>query len=233
MKLTCYILDDEPLAIRVLQKYVEASPVLQYAGSSTNPLTALQELQQKPVDLLFLDINMPELRGTELARLLKPTPLFIFTTAYTEFAAEGFELDAVDYLVKPISEARFSVAVQKAIRNWHAPAPGFPPAQEQHEFLSFRADRRQYRIPLSEINYMMAMGDYTRIFTASENYMCKQTLTAIMEQLPASLFRQIHRSYAVAIRKVRFIEGNQVGIEDQLLPIGKNYRDSVVEWWGD
>ncbi len=232
MKFTCFILDDEPLAIRVLQKYVEASPVLQFAGSSTNPLAALVQLQQQPVDLLFLDINMPELRGTELARLLKPAPLFIFTTAYTEFAAEGFELDAVDYLVKPISEARFAVAVQKAMRHWQAPASGVQQAHELQEFLSFRADRRQYRIPLEEISYMMAMGDYTRIFTPSENYMCKQTLTAMMEQLPAASFRQIHRSYAVAIRKVRFIEGNQVGIEDQLLPIGKNYRDEVDEWWG-
>ena len=227
MKLTCYILDDEPLAIRILQKHVEASPILQLTGQSTNPVAAMQELQFRPVDLLFLDINMPELKGTDLARMLKPAPLFIFTTAYPEFAAEGFELDAVDYLVKPISQARFAVAVQKVMRHLQAPAPADEPG-----YLSFRADRRQYRIPHQEILFLQAMGDYTRIFTAGENYMCKQTLTAMMEQLPAVLFRQIHRSYAVAIKKVRFIEGNQVGIEDQLLPIGKNYRDEVEEWWG-
>lgn len=221
MKTSCFIVDDEPLAIKILEKYVQQTPSLQLKGSSTEPLEALIKLQSESIDLLFLDINMPELSGISLARVLEQPPLLVFTTAYPEFAVEGFELEALDYLVKPISFERFLKAVHKATARLDTKA--------EPTHLAVKADRRLYNIRLYDILYIEAYGDYIKIYTKDQVIIPKETLNNIELQLPASQFLRVHRSYLVALDKIEFLEGNLIQIGKIKIPVGQSYRDELLE----
>lgn len=221
MKFTCFIVDDEPLAVRVLEKYVLQTATLHLAGTATNALEASSYLQKQHVDLLFLDINMPELSGISLARTLVHPPLIVFTTAYPEFAVEGFELEALDYLVKPFSLERFLKSVNKAINrleNNHLPT-----------HLVVKADRRLYHIRLHDIQFLEAYGDYVKIYTSDQMIMPKETLNNIANRLPSEKFMQVHRSYLVATDWIEFVEGNFLQIGKHKIPVGQSFREILLE----
>lgn len=224
MNISCIIIDDEPLAIKILEKYIAAIPYLQLKQSFGNPLEAMRYLQKEPIDLIFLDINMPELSGISLVKTLLHPPLVIFTTAFPEHAVEGFELAAVDYLVKPFSKERCLKAIHKAgLQLGHSL---HPPSHGNH--LTIKADKKIYRIPFEEILLCQAYGDYVKIITTDKQLLPKTTLANLSQQLPESLFLRVHRSYLVAWNKVNYLEGNQLKIGQLLVPIGQQYREAVL-----
>lgn len=230
MKLTCLVVDDEPLALRVLEKYIGSTPFLELRASFTNPLEAMAFLQGQAVDLLFLDINMPELSGLSLVRALAQPPAVIFTTAYPEFAVEGFELDAADYLVKPFSRERFLKAVAKASLLIEARrAPGSAPSEKNAaDHLLVRADRKLYRVRFEHIRYLQAYGDYVKIATSEQTLAPKEKLSTLEQQLPTALFQRVHRSFIVNLDQIEYLEGNHLRVAGQLIPVAAGYREELM-----
>ncbi|MBS1660991.1 MAG: response regulator transcription factor [Bacteroidetes bacterium] len=232
MKLKCLIVDDEPPAIRILKSYVGNMDQLELVGSCFNALEAMQVLKQHPVDLIFLDIKMPRLLGTEFIRTLRNPPKVIFTTAYKDYALEGFELDAVDYLLKPFSFERFIRAVNKVGNEETAAPETTPPIPEINSaasaFLYFRVDRKMVRVELDEIVYIESLKDYSRIIRAAQKpLVMKKSISSIEEMLPDHQFIRIHRSFIVSIPKVTAYTQHDIEIGGQEIPIGKNYRHQL------
>lgn len=223
--MTCVIIDDEPLAIKVLEKYLGDMPDYRLLKTFTQPLDAATFLRKQSVDLLFLDINMPDLNGLSLLRTLDSPPLTILTTAYPEYGAESYEFDVVDYLLKPISLERFLKALGKAEnRRTKAPSIGDPGT------LTVKADRKIYRIPHEDIYYLQAYGDYVRIITAQQNYLPKTTLSELENRLPQPAFFRVHRTYLVNRQHVSYLEGNHLQVGEDQIPVSKAYRESVLQW---
>jgi len=225
MKLRCLIVDDEPPALTILRSFIGHAEQLELAGSCSNALDAMQFLQQQPVDLIFLDINMPRLLGTEFVRTLRHPPKIIFTTAHKDYALEGFELDAVDFLLKPFSFERFLRAVNK-LMDGAAPST---PEKKAEPFLYFRVDRKMVKVQLEEIVYIESLKDYSRIVLAGgKALVMKKPISVIEEMLPAHLFLRIHRSFIIAINRVTAFTQNDVEINGQEIPIGKLYRHQLA-----
>lgn len=220
------IVDDEHLAVRVLEKYVTANPLLQLEASFTAPLEAFAYLQKQQIDLILLDINMPELSGLALIRSLARPPKVIFTTAYPEYAVEGFEVEAVDYLVKPIAPERFLKAVEKAHRL--QPTTTVNGAEEPRHLL-IKADRKIYRLPLEELLYLQAYGDYVKIVCQDKTITPKEKLSNLEQLLPEQNFLKIHRSYIIALDKVEYMEGNLVFINGQSIPVAQVNRELLLQ----
>ena len=236
MKLRCLLVDDEPPALEVLGTYVREMAHLELVGTCNNALEAFGILQQQPVDLLFLDIKMPKMLGTDFLRSLRHPPQVIFTTAYREYAYEGFELDAVDYLLKPVSLERFLKAVAKAGRpdSSSVPAPPEPahPANPD-AFLYFRIDRKMVKVVLNTILYIEGLKDYVKIHTATgPPLVVKQTINGLEEKLSESNFLRIHRSFIVALDKIRTYDTRHIEVANQELPIGRLFRPKVEEALG-
>ncbi|WP_421799505.1 LytR/AlgR family response regulator transcription factor [Haliscomenobacter sp.] len=227
----CLIVDDEPQARVVLRRHVEALDMLELKGECPNALAAFQFLQQQEVDLLFLDVQMPKVSGLELLRSLQQPPKVIFTTAFREHAAEAYELDVVDYLLKPIAFDRFLRAIQKAFR--HVPLPASEDAEAspgQAPFLYFRADRRMIKVFLHEISYIESLKDYVRIATTKgESIITKQSISGLESTLPAHRFFRIHRSFIVNLQHVQAFNATEVEIQEQKLPVGRLYRAAWME----
>ncbi|MCB0596411.1 MAG: response regulator transcription factor [Lewinellaceae bacterium] len=223
MVLSCYIIDDEPPAIKVLERYIGQTPQLRLLGSATDAILGMQAVQELHPRLLFLDINMPKLSGIGLVKALAEPPAVIFTTAYPEYALEGFELEAVDYLLKPISFERFLKAVNKSQR-----LPAVPEAPKTPAVLLLQADRKLYRVPLEEILYLQAYGDYVKVHAAGQLYVPKTTLNQLEEELPAGAFFRIHRSYLVSLARIQYLEGNFVVIGEDKIPVGRSYREGLL-----
>ena len=231
-KIICLAVDDEPPALEVLKKYITSVPNLQMAGTCADALEALTMLQQHTIDLLFLDIQMPQLFGTDLVRTLKNPPKIIFTTAFRKFAVEGFELDAVDYLLKPISFERFLKAVNKVMSlNLEVADSGFHGAasiNETHDsFISLRADRKNLKVALNDILYIESLRDYIKVVTSTKTIVTKQSISTIEDLLPKNNFLRIHRSFIVAIDKIESYTNELIGIARQELPISRMYRHEV------
>jgi DNA-binding LytR/AlgR family response regulator len=226
--LRCIAVDDEPLSLRVIEKYVADLPQLQLLATCANAFEAMEALRRSPVDLLFLDINMPKLSGVSLLRSLERQPLVIFTTAYPEFAVEGFELEAVDYLLKPFSLERFIKAVNRATDRLAAAAT------ETHrpEFLLVKSDKKLYKVDFQDIIYLEAYGDYVKIFTKEKMLLTKERLSVVEQQLLPEQFARIHRSYIIALSAIDFIEGNQVKIGKEKLPVSENLKEVLLEKLG-
>lgn len=229
MKLRCLLVDDEPPALEILESYVSAVEGLELVGTCPNAVQAFGVLQHQPVDLLFLDIKMPRLLGTDFVRSLRTPPQVIFTTAYREYALDGFELDVVDYLLKPIAFERFLRAVSKVLRT-DAPAPPerepFSPNAEA--FLYFRADRKMVKVLVRDIRYAESVGDYVKIVTATgKPLLVKQTLHAVEAMLPATQFVRIHRSFVVALDKITAYTPTHVEVAGQELPVGRLHQKEV------
>lgn len=231
-KIQCLVIDDEPLAREILKQHVAGVEALALAGTCSNAVEAISFLNEHPVDLLFLDIQMPQLLGTNFIRTLKNPPKVIFTTAYRKYAVEGFELDAVDYILKPISFERFLKAVNKVLQINFKPdqsaAPGKEPAIEQmNSFLYFRADRKMVKVFFRDILYIEALKDYIKIVTGSKTIVTKYVLSTLIEMLPASDFLRIHKSYIVAISKIESYNADCIQIANHELPIGRLYKFDV------
>jgi DNA-binding LytR/AlgR family response regulator len=224
----CLAVDDEPPALDVVTRYISDVPQLRLAGACTNAVQALSILQQNPIDLLFLDIQMPQILGTQFLRTLKNPPKVIFTTAYRKFAVEGFELDAVDYLLKPITFQRFLKAVNK-IMDLPLQETPLPAAKNNSpEFIHIRADRKMLKIAIDDIIYIESLRDYCKIVTPSKKIITRQPISSIENSLPADNFIRIHRSYLVSIRKIESYTNEFVEMAQQQLPIGRMYRLSFL-----
>jgi DNA-binding LytR/AlgR family response regulator len=229
-KIICLAVDDEPPALDVLKKYINAVQHLELAGTCADAIEALTFLQNHPVDLLFLDIQMPQLLGTDLIRTLKKPPKVIFTTAFRKFAVEGFELDAVDYLLKPISFERFLKAVNKVMdTSLQATESNFNSKSHTsiEAFISLRAERKNIKVLLNDILYIESLKDYIKVITANKTIITKQSISSIEEMLPKENFIRIHRSYIVSLNKIESYTNELIGIAKQELPISRMYKLEV------
>lgn len=226
MKLSCYIVDDEPLAIEVLQAHIENLGAIELKGSFQNPVNAFQALHQQPVDLLFLDIQMPTLTGIDLIKSLANPPMVIFTTAYREYALTGFELDVIDYLLKPISFERFLQAIGKVYK-YRAGTAQAHESTADDSILYVQAENRKVKIVLDEILFLESQRDYVKIVTAIRTIVVHEKTSVLEERLRQHGFLRIHRSFIVPISKIESWSVCEVGIGEYVLPIGRTYSSEL------
>jgi DNA-binding LytR/AlgR family response regulator len=228
MPLKCIAIDDEPLALEIIKEYVAQTKGLQLIQTFDDAISGGEFLRNNSIDLLFLDINMPDITGLDLVRSLPGKPLIIFTTAHRKFAVEGFELDAVDYLLKPISYDRFAKAVNKAIEFNHYRNQA---KKESTESLFVYSEYRIVKISLDDIEYIESLEDYIKIYLVNTRpVMTLMTLKAVLEKLPEDKFKRIHRSYIVAINKVKSILNRKAKLSSAELPISDSYAGFINQW---
>ena len=229
MKIKCIVVDDEPLAQRVLEKYIASLSSLELLKKCNNALEAMSFLHQNKVDLIFLDIKMPELTGIEFLKTLTHPPQIIITTAYSEYALQGYEYSVTDYLLKPFSYERFLKAVNKVIDKKVENNSILPASREPaDDFIFFKADKIDHKILFSEIKYIEGCGNYIKVFTNNKMLMVAETMTTIEKNLPTELFVRTHKSYIVSIKKIDQLEGNVIRIGKSTIPIGNYYRMQVT-----
>ncbi|SIT82314.1 LytR/AlgR family response regulator transcription factor [Pontibacter indicus] len=237
MTIRCLAVDDEPLALDIIESYVSKLPFLQLVKTCSSATEAMQVLQQEQIDLMFLDIEMPELTGIQFLNILKHQPLIIFTTAYPNYALEGFNHDAVDYLLKPIPFDRFLKAVTKAqermLRSSKAPevvvAAPAPQVPEQ-DFMFVKADYKTVRVGFADILWIEGLKDYIIIQTKDQKIITLLSMNKAMEKLPESRFMRVHRSFIVALHKIDSIEKGRIRIGNKEIPIGEVYKDQFLHW---
>lgn len=226
--INCIALDDEPLALEVVKKYISKSPDLHLEAAFADAIEALDYLKKNPSDLLFLDIQMPGLNGIELYKKLLQKPMVIFTTAYIEYAVEGFELDAIDYLLKPFDYDRFQRAVKKAISRFNSSTDENKALKK--EFLYIHSDYKMIKIACEDIIFIEASNDYAKIHTASQSYLTLLSMKAIMEKLPKEQFSRVHRSYIASNVQIAFIQFRKIGMLNGIqLPVGDTYRKEILK----
>ncbi|MCE2788504.1 MAG: LytTR family DNA-binding domain-containing protein [Saprospiraceae bacterium] len=226
------IVDDEPLALEILETLIRQFDQLELVGSCSNAFQANNILQSETVDLIFLDIQMPILSGIDFIKSLEHPPVFIFTTAFPDYALEGFELNAIDYLLKPFSPQRFEKAVHKAMSALQQSREDFTANKEpQDEFFFVKADKKLMKVFYSDILYIEGLKDYVIIRQDKGRIITLQTMKSLEDKLPRDVFRRIHRSYIVNTQKIISIHGNHVEITEagkvKTIPIGKNYKDEL------
>ena len=228
------IVDDEPVAREIILNYCNHLPLLNVTSVCGNAIEAKNILQQQPIDILFLDINMPILNGLELAKTLKNKPQIIFTTAYKEYAVNAFELSVCDYLVKPFSLERFIIAVDKAVEHLKTVSKNILPSPitESDDFVIIKTDGKIYKLQYGEILYAEAKGNYTRVITDKMTLMPVMSLSGLETFLPKTFFIRVHRSFIINKSKLSHIEGNQVFIQKIALPIGSNYKEQFFRALG-
>ncbi|MEM6632347.1 MAG: LytTR family DNA-binding domain-containing protein [Bacteroidota bacterium] len=222
--ISCMVIEDEPLAREILEGFIAQIPELKLVGTCQDALEAFQLLLSLQPDLIFLDIHMPESSGIELLKSLPRPPKVIFTTAYSEYAVEGFELNAVDYLLKPFSFARFQLAVEKVKKGIKGLSR--PPSED---FITLKVDRKWVKIDLSTLLYIQSHGDYVKVHTSDTTWVSKGTLKALLQRLPEDRFIQLHKSYLCALKAIQYMEGNQVKIGADFLPIGAGYKENLLK----
>jgi DNA-binding LytR/AlgR family response regulator len=236
--LNTLIIDDEPLALDVLETYISKMPDLHLVAKCSNALEANEMLRKHDIDLIFLDIQMPQVSGVDFIKALPNPPLFIFTTAYSNYALEGFELNAIDYLLKPISIDRFMKAVNKALEQFELrkredDAEHASPGVDGEDFFFVKADKKLVKVKYNEILYIEGLKDYVIIRMVAGRVVTLQTMKSLEEKLPLHLFKRIHRSYIVSIDKIHAVDGTSVDVFEKgqikQLPIGKNYKDEILE----
>jgi DNA-binding LytR/AlgR family response regulator len=231
MKLSCIIIDDEPMARKLLEEYIGDTDFLQLTGKAENPIKAKELLNNNKADLLFLDINMPKMSGIEFLRSSTELPLTIMTTAYTEYAIEGFEMNVLDYLVKPFSYERFFKACTKAkeyyeLKNRPAENKNDSPVPD---YFFVKCDGRIEKIFYDELVYVEAMLNYVVLHTETRNLIVYLTIKSIAEQLPENVFLKIHKSTIVNINKIKSIEGNEINTGKAKVTISQNLHESVMK----
>lgn len=222
----CIIIDDEPLAQNILKKYIEEHPALELSAVCNDALAAQQVLAAQTLQLIFLDINLPKLSGINFLKTIPHPPPVIFTTAYPEFAVQGFELDAVDYLLKPFSFERFLKAVNKALEKINM-SENSSARERVAPFIFLKADKKVYKVNLEDVLYIESMGDYVKVVTKDGQHIVNDTLKNLLEELPTVQFMQVHKSYIIAKNKIVFFEGNYVKVGNKDIPIGSSYRDEI------
>jgi DNA-binding LytR/AlgR family response regulator len=231
----CLVVDDEPMARDVLRRYIEKVPTLKLAGECSNAIDALILLQNTDIDLIFLDIRMPELLGTDFVKALSNPPKIIFTTAFKEYAIEGYDLDVIDYLLKPVRFERFLKAVNKAFPKRDEQIQNNGAGNERKtgtDFIYLRVDRKLVKIILSDVLYIESARDYVKVITPEKSFITRQTISSVEAMLSGNEFVRIHRSYIVAVNKVKSLTNELVEIGDTELPIGKLYKNNFLKLQG-
>ena len=217
----CIIVDDEPLSRDILKTYISDHESLELVGECVDALEAGKLLRSEEVQLIFLDINMPKISGINFYKGLSEKPSVIFTTAYSNYAVEGFELNAIDYLVKPFGFDRFYAAIDKVLqKNSNTEQPSI-------DFITVKVDKRLFKVDISKILYIESIGDYAKIHTSEKVLISSETLKGYEHILPSNLFVRIHKSYIISLQHIDYLEGNQISVTDTKLPIGKAYRDNL------
>jgi DNA-binding LytR/AlgR family response regulator len=228
MNITCIIIDDEPLARKGLKEYVTDVDFLNLIDEFDNPLKAAELISRGEVQLLFLDIQMPKITGLDFFKTLQNAPPVIFTTAYPQYALEGFEVNALDYLVKPVSFDRFFKAVLKA-KEFYEVRDTNRKETESSDYFFIKADNKLVKILFDEVLYVEALQNYVTIHTAARKYMTYLTFKSVEDYLPTDKFLKVHKSYIVAASKIDSIEGNDIRIGQQHIPISRNQKDEVMD----
>lgn len=222
------IIDDEQMAHEIIKGYCDMLPNMQLQKHCYDALEALEYLNSNSVDLIFLDLNMPKLKGFDFLKTLSAPPQVIVTTAYSEHALEGFELNVVDYLLKPFGFERFLKAVNKAISsvNIQTTSP-IQTATDQSDSLFIRGDRKYTQVVIMDIWFIEASGNYTKVITNAETIITREKISSLLDTLPSDMFLQVHKSYAVSIPHIKSIEGNRITIAEHQIPIGKLFKMNV------
>jgi len=225
MELKCLIVDDEVLAQDVIEKYIATIPTLKLVGKCDNAVEAISYLHNNPVDLLFLDLNMPELSGLEMLKTLSNPPKVILTTAYSEYALESYEFGVVDYLLKPIKLERFIKAVNKVVEQVNIPMESEEiPAELKTQSIFIKEDQVTYQVNMGDILFVEAYGNYLKIHTSDRIYVARDTMHDMVNRLPKDLFLRVHKSYIISLSKISHISGNRVYIDKKDIPIGEMYK---------
>ncbi len=230
-KINCLIVDDEPPATKIIKSYIEKIPRLQLVRECNNAIDAFNVLQEEKIDLIFLDIKMPQLKGIDFLKSLKAPPKVIFTTAYTEYALQGYELSVVDYLLKPISFERFLKAVNKVMPTkdeQSSEESDIIKPEKGKSFFYFRADRKMVKILLSDILYIESIKEYVKIVTRTQTIITKNSIASLDSMLPNDRFIRIHRSFIVSIDEIKSFTHEIIELGKTELPIGKTYRQNVM-----
>ena len=223
----CIIIDDEPIAIRVIRKHLSVFTDFEVVAECTNALEAMPILQKANIDLLFCDIQMPQITGVDFIRSLMHPPKVIFTTAYRDYAIDAFELNVVDYLLKPISFERFTKAINHFLELQTASSTTSTEEPETRDFIFLKADKKHHKINLSDILYFESLGDYVIAYTNDQKIVTKERISHLSDLLPTKRFLQIHRGYIVSIDKIESIGAGFVEIKAKKLPVGRNYKPDL------
>ncbi len=224
----CLVVDDEPLALDILEDYISKVPFLTLIKTTTSAIEGLSLVQSDAIDLVFLDVQMPELTGIQFLKIINGKCDVILTTAYSQYALDGYELDVVDYLLKPIAFDRFYKAAQKVLQsngNGQSSPSEQPASQSSHDFIFVKTEHKIQKIYLDDILYIEGLKDYISIFTKSERIITLQNMKKMEESLPAKSFIRVHKSYIVAIGKIESIERSRIQIGEKIIPIGDTYRE--------
>ncbi len=227
MKIKCVLIDDEPLAIKVLQNYFTNFTDFEVIATFNNSLEALDFINSTQVDAVFLDINMPMMTGFELISLIESKTKVIITTAFREFAAESYDLDVLDYLVKPIPLPRFIKCINKITTEYNLKNNIKVETAKGDSHIFIKVDKKMMKINIEEILFVEGMKEYIKVVTPDKTYITHKSLTSLSEELPSDRFLRIHKSYVIALNKVKSIEGNRVQIQSYNIPIGRNYSKDV------
>jgi len=229
----CAIADDEPVAREIISRFCSRVPSLEVVAECANAIQVMEVLKQEQVDLLFLDIHMPELRGTDMLRILDTPPFVVITTAFQEYALEGYELDVADYLLKPIKFERFLKAVNKIFKLSGQSLPGMPRDTEKSDsrkasYLHFRTDRKTVKVLMDDILFIEGMGNYVKIITHAETIITKNSMTTVETMLPEDQFVRVHRSFIVSRDKVKSFNTDSLQVGKHEIPIGKHFKNNVL-----
>ena len=235
MKIKCLLVDDEPLAMEILESYINQVPDLELVGKCESALKAYEILRQQEIDLIFLDIEMPQLNGIEFINTLEKTPNVIFTTAHRHYAFEGYELDVLDFLLKPVSFGRFLKSINKLHRSSTSQEAETESGDELEKsdkmtFIYVKEDKKMVKIYLEDVLYIESLKDYVCIHTKTRKIVTKQQISYLEQKLPEDDFMRVHRSFIIAIRKIKAFNSSQIELDGQKeLPIGRSYKPKVLE----
>lgn len=227
MKIKCVLIDDEPLAIKVLLNYFDNFSDFEVIGTFSNPLEGLEFINTTAVDVVFLDINMPMMTGFELISLLDKKTRIIITTAFREFAAESYDLEVLDYLVKPIPLPRFIKAIQKIETDFNLKNNIKIDNHRVEPHIFIKVEKKMVKINIDEILFIEGMKEYIKVATTDKTYITHKSLTSLTDEMPQDRFMRIHKSFTIALNKVKSIEGNRIHIHSYTIPIGRNYSKEV------
>lgn len=231
--LNCVVVDDEPIAREIIETFIQKTPNLNLAGSFENGLEVIEFAKNQDIDIYFLDINMPDLDGISLAKIIGSTTHVIFTTAYRDYAVEGFNLNVVDYLLKPIAFDRFLQAIQKIPQKTTSNSITLIEETIQKDFLFVRSDRKMIKINFDEILYVESLSDYVKIHIENKTILTRETISNLEKKLPESGFLRVHRSYIISISKIDSYTNEFIEIHKKAIPISRSFKESVLQKLAD
>lgn len=230
MIITCIIIDDEPLAIEIVEAYVSKIEQLKLVGTFRNAIQAFAFLQEQPVDLIFLDIQMPKLSGLDFLKTLKNPPKVILTTAYRDYALDGYELEVLDYLLKPIPFERFLKAIAKVLHQPGTSSVVVPKTEQPtDDYVYFKVDKKMVKTRMTDVLYIESVKDYVKVRTSDKEIITQQKISYLEESLPRDQFLRIHRSFIVNVEKIDAYSASDVEIGKHSVPIGRNYKNDVMK----